>query len=131
MSSVNYREVMQYFFHCVDLGEHLAEYGRKQEDLTPYEVIRLFVDVYKIEMGRDDITQAELADWLQGLPSVAAIPFMNVEILEWAKEYGFNVSTERKEDKFLENWFMFAAMQYIKLYKKSPRAINKYIKQEA
>jgi hypothetical protein len=59
-----------------------------------------------------------ISSWLQGLPSAVGIPFTNYDILQLAKEWGYDVSTEKKEAKFLENYWNASAMSILKAFKK-------------
>ena len=55
------------------------------------------------------------ASYLQGLPTILNVPFMNYEILENAKEYGFILDTEQKEDDFLEKYWFNCASAFFTL----------------
>lgn len=44
-------------------------------------------------------------EWLQGLPSVLTVPFMNYDILNNAKEAGFILDSEESEDNFLSKYW--------------------------
>lgn len=44
-------------------------------------------------------------EWLQGLPSVLTVPFYNYDILNNAKEYGYKLDSEEKEDNFLDKYW--------------------------
>lgn len=44
-------------------------------------------------------------DWLQGLPSVLTVPFMNYIILENARKAGFALMTEQQEERFLDTYW--------------------------
>lgn len=44
-------------------------------------------------------------EWLQGLPSVLTVPFMNYDILENAKKSGFVFETEQQESRFLDAYW--------------------------
>lgn len=60
------------------------------------------------------------ASWLQGLPSSFGIDFENYVILQIAKKWGSipETATEKQEDKILENWFNFIAINTFQLFKK-------------
>lgn len=62
--------------------------------------------------------QKALIDWLQGL--ALNIAFYNHDILRLAKEWGSlpDNATERDEDKILDNYWSYMAMQIIKLWNK-------------
>ena len=54
-------------------------------------------------------------EWLQGLPSVLTVPFYNFEILENAKNAGFVMDSEAKEDEFLEGYWIRLAQAFFTL----------------
>ncbi len=64
--------------------------------------------------------QRTFADWLQGLPSALSIPFYNHDILAHAVEWNSlsEDATEAEEDKILEGYWLFMAMQYGKAARK-------------
>jgi hypothetical protein len=52
-----------------------------------------------------------------GLPSFLSFPFSNYEILDNAKKSKeFDLSTEEKEDKFLEDYFENLSLAFFSLY---------------
>lgn len=59
-------------------------------------------------------------EWMQGLPSSFHIDFENHEILKLAKKWGTLPAnaTERQEDKILNNWWNFLAVNTFKLFRK-------------
>ena len=57
-----------------------------------------------------------VTNWLQGL--ALNIPFYDWDILELAKSTGQDVTTEAKEDKILNNYWVFMANKFLKLCKK-------------
>ena len=50
-------------------------------------------------------SSAIVGDHIQGLPSYLNIDFENFNILEVGKKWGIDLSSEEKEDQFLESWF--------------------------
>ena len=90
-------------------------------DLEPYDlsndmylydkVITLFnifkkeyVHEFNLKQYKGNLTII-FAEWLRGLPTVLTVPFYNYEILEAAKNAGFKLDTEQKEDDFLNTYF--------------------------
>jgi hypothetical protein len=58
-----------------------------------------------------------LSDWLQGMP--LDIPYTNYDILQLAEQLGQDVSSETKQDTYLERyWESFMPLNYLKLWKK-------------
>jgi hypothetical protein len=66
--------------------------------------------------------QDALSSYLSGLPSWFNAPFYNCDILELARDWGSldNSSTDKDEDKILENYWNFMAVQLLKVWRKSP-----------
>jgi len=62
--------------------------------------------------------QLVISDHLQGLPSYLNIEFSNYNILQLSKKWGFNLDTEKKEDKFIENYWNRIAQNIIELFRK-------------
>jgi hypothetical protein len=101
-------------------------------------VYKIFIDEYIHENNKHLPLEKLFCEWLQGLPSCLNIPFMNYEILENAKNAGFfnvnlithypdNTRTEkeviatgeslqRKENYFLDNYFINLSMAFFKSY---------------
>lgn len=73
---------------------------------------------YPDNIKRYGSTQNCISNWLMGLPSSVNIPFTNYDILELAKQWGYDVSTAGKEDQFLENYWNASAMSILKAFKK-------------
>lgn len=104
------------------------------ENQSDYEKIINVYNIFLEECGKTNL----FCQWLQGLPSCLNIPFMNYEILENAKNAGlFNVnlitiypnntrtekeviatgeSLQRKENNFLDNYFMDLTGAFFNLY---------------
>lgn len=64
-------------------------------------VYAMFVEEYGFMIERVGESDA-FCEWLQGLPSVLTVPFMNYEILSNAKQSGIIINDE---DKFLEDYW--------------------------
>lgn len=64
--------------------------------------------------------QNRFADWLQGLPGVISIDFMNHEILEIAVNWGSIPAqyTNKQADKILSNWWNFISAKFWQLHRK-------------
>lgn len=60
------------------------------------------------------------ASWLQGLPSSFGVDFENYRIIEIAKKWGSIPAdaNDKQEDKILDNWFNFIAINTFQLFKK-------------
>jgi hypothetical protein len=91
---------------------------------TPEEKLQFVADASRTEalypdnIRRYGSVQNCLANWLQGLPTAIQVPYMNWEILELARGWGYDVSTEGKEDRFLANYWTACAMGIIKACRK-------------
>lgn len=57
-------------------------------------------------------------EWLQGLPSVFNIDFMNHEILTLTEKIYNCTLTEKEQEKILNNWFNFITVKTFKLFEK-------------
>lgn len=80
---------------------------------------KTFLDEYGWAVGRMGL-QSAVESWLRGLPSSLTLPFYNDEILEVAKQWGslpIN-STEKQEDKILNNYWKLMAANVVKLFRK-------------
>jgi hypothetical protein len=86
----------------------LEGYGLNN-DIYLYDKIKTTYNIFKSEYVHKNNQhlneQTLFKEWLQGLPSVLTVPFYNYAILENAKNAGFVLNTESKEDKFLENYW--------------------------
>ena len=68
-----------------------------------------------------------LADHLMGLPSYLNIDYENYKILEIGKEWGYDLSSEQKEDVFLSLWFSRMSAVILKLMKDNDIRLKEYI----
>jgi hypothetical protein len=60
------------------------------------------------------------SSWLQGLPSSFNVDYENYRIIEMAKEWGSLQAdaNDKQEDKILNNWWNFIAVNTFQLFKK-------------
>lgn len=58
--------------------------------------------------------QERLKNWLQGLPSCINLAYINYDIKQLGKSWGF-CQTEVKAAKFVENWFSVMALRLLQL----------------
>lgn len=82
----------------------LEAYDIDTSEMSEYDQIKETYKIFLKEKGHDIKRIGErkaFTDWLQGLPSVLTVPFSNYEILQNALMDGMDVSTEDKEDDFL------------------------------
>ena len=63
--------------------------------------------------------QNRFAEWLMGLPNALNVEYRNFAILELVKKWESipENATEKQEDKIIENWFNFAAINFFQLCK--------------
>jgi hypothetical protein len=84
-----------------------------------YDKIKTLYDIFKREYVHENnkhLNEVYLfASWLQGLPSTLTVPFYNGEILENALLAGLDVSTEDKEDSFLNEYWNNLAKAFFTL----------------
>jgi hypothetical protein len=115
----NYKLIEAYCIKTIDV-EALRECAPEMSGDMP-SIMAELKNRFMSEMGwaieRGNNRQKVFADWLAGLPSVINIDYWNNDIIRLAQEWEslpINAS-ERQEQKILDNWFMFMAMQYRKL----------------
>ena len=87
----------------------LSDYGINTDGMSIkeqlQEVYKTFRSEYDHEIKRYGKYQA-FESWLRGLPTCLTPDcFYDSDILSLAKEYGFVLDTERKEDKFLNEYW--------------------------
>jgi len=82
------------------------------DNQSDFEKIINVYNIFLDEYGKTNL----FCQWLQGLPSCLNIPFMNYEILENAKSFGYNLDTEYKENNFLDDYFMNLTGAFFNLY---------------
>ena len=92
------------------------------------ERIQFLMDTFRSEYGHQINRMGAFrafVEWLQGLPSSINIAYTYSDIIDIGKNIGvldYNAS-EKKEDKFTENWFPFIANNVWKLARKYKVAI--------
>lgn len=80
------------------------------------EVYNIFKSEYGHEITRQGSEVKAFKEWLQGLPSVLSVPFMNYDILERAETYGtFKLTSTEQEDKYLKTYWMKLAEAFFTL----------------
>jgi hypothetical protein len=82
-------------FEGYDFPENQNNFDKVQN------VYKTFLSEYGWNVKRVG-TQMAFKEWLQGLPSVLTVPFMNYDILNNAKTAGVKVDNE---DDFLDTYF--------------------------
>lgn len=91
ITNVSDKERVKYFFNCFN-----DEYN------TPY--------LRKVYPNLQD----RISQYLQGLPSCINVAYMNYDIVQIGKSWGY-CNTECKEYQFIENWFRCIAMRLLQL----------------
>lgn len=120
--------IRNYILSAIDLdgydqykGVQLNEHDRLQAVYTIFKSEYC----YPQNLQRYGSEQNVFAQWLMGLPSCINIAFENYRILELGREWGFlsqvesetvnnsyKKTLERKEDKFISEWFARIAMAF-------------------
>lgn len=114
----NYKKVQEYILDSITWDG----YGIK-EPTTDKEKLQFAFDTFKSEyqwnIDRIGFVKA-LTEYLQGLPGTFSIAFYNDEILDLAKEWGGlkESASEREEQRILNNYWNFMAVNIIKLWNK-------------
>ena len=83
---------------------------------TPEEKLKYAMGRFKSEYSHMIERKGQymaFSEWLQGL--ALDYDFMNHEILNLAKKWGQDLSTEAKKDKILNDWWPFLTNQFFKL----------------
>jgi len=106
-----------YILKCIDFENYGKNPDSKEEKINL--LIETFKDEYWHEYNKNhynhDIKKG-FSSWLSGLPSCFNVDFENYRILELGKLWMFDLSTENKEDRFLENWFSMVTNSVFYLY---------------
>lgn len=103
----------EYLLDCIDT-EQIGE------GATDKEKIDFVFKTFEIEYGysynkRIYPNECErLAQYLRGLPSCVNVAFINYEIVQIGKSWGF-CKTLKSETKFVENWFEVCAFRLIQM----------------
>lgn len=119
-SSVLDKTVKRYIIDQIDSSSYL-----ENELTTDEEKIRFLRDTFYSEYGWAVPRMGEqdaLREWFQGLPSACTPAFCNADIITLAVKWGslsYN-TTEREEQKILDNWFNLLAAKTGQLF----RSIN-------
>ena len=115
-----FAQIEKYIFDCIDFqGYEFKETSDKKELLSN------LIETFKIEFWHDynqkyykgDI-KIGFENWLLGLPSSFNVDFENYRILEIGGDWGFDLSSETKEDKFISQWFQMISNSVFYLYNK-------------
>lgn len=90
---------------------------------TNKEKLQFLYNTFKSEFGHEIARKGEVnafKDWIQGLPGSFNIEFYNNKILELAKRIGSLPAnpTEKEEDKIIDNYWNFMAVNTFKLFRK-------------
>lgn len=86
---------------------------------TAEEKLKFAYSRFKAEYGHEILRKGEFkafSEWLSGL--ALNYDFYNYKILELAKEWGQNPTTEAQEDKIIMGWWDFLTNKFFKLLKK-------------
>jgi len=120
-------EKREWLLSCINATTYTPETGEIDitNTLTDTEKMQYIADRLKSESFYEynvkrfhGNEQTIIADHLQGLPSWLNIPFMNYDILQLAIKWGYNVSTEKKENAYLARYWGAVAMEIIKACRK-------------
>ena len=81
---------------------------------------------YPYNKKRFPNTAKRICDYLQGLPNTFCVEYRNYKIIEIGKSWGF-CQTEKKEEKFVENWFTMLGVRVLQAASKLGIDLSKYI----
>lgn len=78
-------------------------------DMNLYGKIKAIYNIFKKEYihKNNSFMNEEIlfTEWLQGLPSVLTVPFMNYDILQNAKKAGIVLETEQQKNTFIDAYW--------------------------
>lgn len=120
----NYKMIMDYVKDSFNV-DRLQETGKPLNN--EHDICEAFKSCFHAEYFYDyniryyKTYQNVLANYLMGLPSSIDIAFENYKILKLAKLWNSlpENATEKQEDKILENYWKFMALQIIKYCNKN------------
>ena len=96
---------------------------------THLDMIRFFFECFNEEFNyiqnrkRYPNLTDRIANYLQGLPSCFNIDYWNDEIAKIGKDWGY-CQTEKKTEKFVENWWCMIAYRIIQIANKVGYNLN-------
>ena len=117
-----------YILSCINTEEYTPE-----QFTTDQERLKFVFDTFKREycypanLKRYGTPERCFKEWLMGLPSVVSVEYMNVSILDKARELGSYKDTsgmsaksiERYEDSIIAYWFTLCAQSFFRLCRKN------------
>jgi len=106
MKKFNRKEFQKYLIESIDSELYDIETNSDREKLLFID--ETFRNEYGFNIERLGYKHA-FAEWLSGLPSAIDIEFRNHYILSLGKSFNADLSTEKKENDFLENWWLNCA----------------------
>ena len=112
------QQVKQYIIDCIDNSGYGGEYLGGD-----HLKIKFLRDTFYSEYGWAVERMGEqnaLKEWFSGLPSSCNIAFMNYEIIQIGIKWGSLAadSTEKQQDKVIDNWFNLLAAKTCQLFRK-------------
>jgi len=102
--------------NSITLGDYDINTDKMSDFDKIAEIYTIFTAEYLHHNNRDSDQKVLFKDWIQGLPTVLTIPYMNFDILEQGIKAGFDLDTEAKEDKFLDEYWQNTANAFFTLY---------------
>jgi hypothetical protein len=117
MNNYNGQKFREYLLNCIS-GDDLSENATDREKLLYLN--ERFYSEYGFYIERVG-EQKAMAEWLSGL--AIDLDYMNYKIIEIGQSVGMDLSTESKEDNYINGWWSYSASQYLRMIK---RAQNDY-----
>lgn len=78
-------------------------------DMYLYDKIKTTYNIFKKEYVHENnkFMNEEILfkEWLQGLPSVLTVPFMNYDIIENARKAGIVINNEVNQDRYINTYW--------------------------
>lgn len=123
---INFGKIEKYIFNAMDFE------GRECNPQTNFDKLKAIHSFFISEHWFDNNVRKfkgneanGFADWLQGAPSCLNIDLFYVDILKTAKDWNFDVSTEKKEDAFCASWYNRISVSFFFLLNRETRLNNK------
>lgn len=116
MKTTAYTFYEQIILENIDLEAYGIDTSNMKEFDKVAEIYTIFTGEYLHHNNRNKDVKILFKDWLQGLPTVLTIPFMNHNIIKSAENSGFEFMNENIEDAFLESYWQNCANAFFTLY---------------
>ncbi len=70
---------------------------------------------YEANRRRYPNRQERVSQWIMGIPSTLTVEIWNSGIIELGSRFGYKLETEKKQDAFLDKWFLLVAFKLLQI----------------